>query len=86
MNDIRNLSPFAAMKLFTTRKRNTVEWRKMHNYAKIEYKLFRGYTPPPASLYLLHGALRLDLLSSPIETNAAIGLGIFVSGKKIHVP
>ena len=54
MNDIRNWSPLAAMKLFTTRKYNTVEWPKMHNLQNGKYKFFRGIHP--ASLYLFHGA------------------------------
>ena len=76
MNDIRNWSPLAAIKLFTTRKRNAVEWPKMHNLQNGIYTFLRGYTL--ASLYLFHGALRLDLLSSPIEIYVIIGLGIFV--------
>ena len=83
MNDIRNWSPLAAMKLFTTRKRNTVEWPKMHNLLNGIYQFSEGYNL--ASLYVFHGALSLDLLSSPIEIYATIGLGIFVSGKEIYV-
>ena len=33
----------------------------------------------------VHGALRLGLLSSPIEIYATIGLGIFVPEKEIYV-
>ena len=64
------------MKLFTTRKHNTVEWPKMHNLLNGIYHFFRGYTP--VSLYLVLGALRLGLSSSPIEIYVSIGLGIFV--------
>ena len=76
MNDIRNESPLTAMKLFTTRKRNTVELFKMHNLQNGNYKIFPGIHP--ASLYLFHGALRLGLRSSPIEIYATIGLGIML--------
>ena len=77
MNDIRNQSSLATMKLFTTRKHNTVEWPKMHNLQNEIYKFSRGYTF--VSLYLVDGALRLDLPSSPIGIYVTIGLGISVS-------
>ena len=67
------------MKLFTTRKHNTVEWHKMHNLQNGIYKFVRGYTP--ISLYLVLGALR----SSPIEIYVSIALGISVSENEIFV-
>ena len=42
-----------------------------------------GYTP--ASLHLVHGALRLGLPSSPIAIYATIGLGIIVPENEIYV-
>ena len=57
----------------------------MHNLQIGIYKFSRGCTPPPASLYLLHGALRLGVLSSPIEMYATIGPGIFALEKEIYV-
>ena len=65
------------MKLFTTRKHNTVEWRKMHNLHNGIYKFFRE--THPVSLYLVVGGLCLGLSSSPTEIYATIGLGISVS-------
>ena len=79
MNDIRNWSPLATFKLFTTTKRNTVEWRKMHNSQNGIYTFFRGIH------HLVLGALRLGLLSSSIEIYATIGFGIFVSEREIYV-
>ena len=68
--------------LFTTRKHNTVEWPKMH--FKMEYTNVSGvYTP--VYLYLILGALRLGLPSSPIEIYVTIGLGISVSENEIYV-
>ena len=55
----------------------------MHNLQNECTIFYRGY--PPASLYLFHGALCLDLLSSPIEIYVTIGLGIFMSGKEMYV-
>ena len=52
-------------------------------FAKWKIHIFRGYTS--ASLYLFHSALRLALLSSPIEMYATIGLGISVSSKEMYV-
>ena len=48
----------------------------MNNVLNGIYKLSGRYTP--ASLYLIHGALGLGPLSSPIEMYATTGLGIFV--------
>ena len=71
----------AAVKLFTTWKRNIVEWPKMHNLQNEIYTFFRVYTS--VSLYLVLGALRLGLPSSPIEIYVTIGLGISVSENEI---
>ena len=45
-------------------------------FTKWKIKMFPGIHP--ASLYLLHDALRLGLLSSPIDIYVTIVLGIFV--------
>ena len=45
MNDIRNWSSSAAMKLFTTKKHNTIEWPKMHIFAKWNIQIFPGIHP-----------------------------------------
>ena len=71
------------MKLFTTRKHNTVAWPKLHNLQNEIYKFFRGIHP--RSLYLVLGALRLGLPSSPLEIFVTIGLGISVSENDIYV-
>ena len=45
--------------------------------------IFQGIHP--VSLYLVHGALRLGLPSSPIKIFVTIGLEIFVSENEIYV-
>ena len=79
MNDIRNWSSLAAIKHFTIRKHNTVDWPKMHNFENGLYKFFRGYTS--VSLYFVHAALRLGIPSPPIEIYVTIVLGDICVGK-----
>ena len=67
------------MKLFTTRKHNTVECPKMHNFQNGIYQFFRGYNP--ISLYLVPELCA----SSPIEIYVTIGLGKTVSENEILV-
>ena len=62
MNDICNWSPLAAIKLFTNRKRNTVEWLKMHNLQNGIYKFVRGINPRISILVSRRFALRPPLV------------------------
>ena len=86
MNDIRNWSSLAIMKLFTTRKHNTVEWPKMHNLPNGIYTFFL-VTPPyfyiwfsalcASSLVQIYVTIGLDISVSETESYVIIVLGIF---------
>ena len=70
------------MTLFTTRKRNTVEWP---NYiiCKIEYNFFSGIHPQ--TLFMFHSALHLRPSLVANRMYATIGLRIFVSENEIYI-